>query len=146
MDGLLGGLSLFLGCNRAEVENDNFELREEDVRYNYKTKEEQDSGSNSNPKKNLSYSFRLALETPLAWSIPIVPRIILRANTGDGNDSNGGHQEPTTTKVAAPRTLAPVPITDWSKIYPLIPNNELWEATCDLEKASIASEKQVGFF
>ncbi|CAA3018806.1 Hypothetical predicted protein [Olea europaea subsp. europaea] len=113
MDGLRGGLNLLFGCNRAEVENYNFELQEEDVRYNYKTKEEQDSGSNSNPKKNLSYFFHLALETPLAWSIPIVPRIILKTNTGDGNGdgngSNGGRQELTPTKVAAPRTLAPIP-------------------------------------
>ncbi|CAA3018810.1 Hypothetical predicted protein [Olea europaea subsp. europaea] len=137
MEGLRGGLSLLFSCNKAEVGNDDLELQEEDVWYNYKSKEEQDSGSNSNPKKNLNYSFDLALATPLAWSIPIVPKIILKANNGGVDGRNGGHQEPTPTKVAAPRTFAPITIPDWSKICPLNPNKELWEATCDLEKAFI---------
>ncbi|CAA3018809.1 Hypothetical predicted protein [Olea europaea subsp. europaea] len=109
MEGLRGGLSLLFGRNKAEVEDDNFELQEEDV------------------------------------CIPIVPRIILRANKGGGDDRNSGRQEPAPAKEAASRMLAPIPITDWSKIYPLNPNKELWEATCDLEKAFIASDKQVGF-
>ncbi|CAI9783914.1 unnamed protein product [Fraxinus pennsylvanica] len=145
MEGLCGGLSLLFSRNKAEVEGDNFELQEEDVWYNYTPKEEQDSGSNSNPKKNLNFSFDLVLATPLVWSIPIVPRITLKANNGGGDGHAGGRHELTPTKVVAPRTLAPIPIPipDCSKNYPLNPNKELWEATCD--RAFIASKKQVGF-
>ncbi|CAI9783916.1 unnamed protein product [Fraxinus pennsylvanica] len=141
MEGLRGGLSLLFSLNKAEVEDDNFELQEEDMWCNYKPKEEQDSGSKSNPKKNLNYPFDLALATTLSWSIPIVPKIILRAKSG----GSGGRQEPTPSKVAASRTSTPIPIPNWSKIYPLNPNKELWEATYDLEKALVASKKQVGF-
>ncbi|CAI9783915.1 unnamed protein product [Fraxinus pennsylvanica] len=146
MEGSRGGLSLLFSLNKAEMEDDNFELQEEDVWSNYKPKEEQDSGSNSNLKKNLNFSFDLALATPLAWSIPIVPRIILKANNGGGDGHDGGRHETTRTKVVAPRTLAPIPIPDLSKDHPLNPNKELFEAKCDIERAFIASKKQVGYF
>lgn len=140
MKDLRGGLSLLFNHSKANEEDDIFEFQEEDVFC--KPKEGHDSCSNSNLK-----TFGSALEPQFACAIPTVPRIILKANRGGGRGSDGGGcLEPTPTKLAAPHMSSHINIPDWTEIYQLNPNKEIWEATCYLEKALIAKRRQVRFF